>query len=191
MDEYFTGQHEKIVLKAFEDASRLRHFTELDRLSLLVFVVSQECQVVPVGAYKMIPTHELVPNPNFKGLKIEQSKSLENYVHLRRPTLPEKQLLIGILSPIQRAARPSSATTSSTPSARTQSGMAGHCSRTSRGPRSLCAVWYGRATWVTTAQTPTSSAGSTSVTVSAARTSPSSSDPSLPLIPLSSYYNRE
>ena len=42
----------------------------------------------------MIPTHELVNNPNFKGLKIDQSKNLNNYVHLRAPKLPHKKLLI-------------------------------------------------------------------------------------------------
>jgi len=43
----------------------------------------------------MIPTHELILNPNFRGLKIEQSKNLDNYVHLRAPNLPDKKLLIG------------------------------------------------------------------------------------------------
>lgn len=42
----------------------------------------------------MIPTHELACNPNFKGLKIDQSKNLNNYVHLRAPKLSDKKLLI-------------------------------------------------------------------------------------------------
>ena len=48
----------------------------------------------------MIPTHEIVLNPNFKGLKIDQSKNIDNYLHLREPALPEKKLLIGIFSKI-------------------------------------------------------------------------------------------
>lgn len=44
----------------------------------------------------MIPTKELVRNPNFKGLKIDQSRNLDNYVHLREPQLNEKKFLIGI-----------------------------------------------------------------------------------------------
>lgn len=56
MDDYFTGQHEKIILKSFEDIMKAKHFTELDRLSILVHLVEQDCRVVPIGAYKMIPT---------------------------------------------------------------------------------------------------------------------------------------
>ncbi len=43
----------------------------------------------------MIPTHELVPNPDFRGLKITNSKSLDNYLHLRLPKLEEQRTLIG------------------------------------------------------------------------------------------------
>ena len=43
----------------------------------------------------MIPTHELVPNPNFRGLKIQNSKSLDNYLHLRAPRLEQQRTLIG------------------------------------------------------------------------------------------------
>ena len=50
----------------------------------------------------MIPTKELVRNPNFKGLKIDQSKNLDNYVHLREPLIYDKKLLIGIPSTIVR-----------------------------------------------------------------------------------------
>lgn len=58
--------------------------------------IEHDCQVVPVGAFKMIPTHEIVKNPNFRGLKIEQSKSLDNYVHFRFPEDPDKALIVGI-----------------------------------------------------------------------------------------------
>lgn len=87
MDEYFTGQHEKILLRGPDNVRSLvvgeenytvkgKHFTELDRLSCVVELVGQDCSVVPVGAYKMIPTHELTRNPNFRGLKIDQSRLL-------------------------------------------------------------------------------------------------------------------
>jgi len=52
-----------------------KNFTELDRLSLFVSLVSNDCNVVPLGAYRLIPTHELIPNPDFRGLKISQSKN--------------------------------------------------------------------------------------------------------------------
>lgn len=61
----------------------------------MVNVIDDECQVVPIGAYKMIPTHELVVNPDFRGLKIQNSKSLDNYLHLRAPRLEEQKTLIG------------------------------------------------------------------------------------------------
>lgn len=42
----------------------------------------------------MIPTHELIANPDFRGLKIEKSKCLNNYLHLRAPKLEEQKTLI-------------------------------------------------------------------------------------------------
>ncbi len=53
-----------------------KSFTELDRLSIVVHQVDHDCQVVPQGAYKMIPTHELIQNPDFFGLKISESAKL-------------------------------------------------------------------------------------------------------------------
>lgn len=182
IDDYFSGQHEKNLFKGSSEQKavsvggeehfvRSKNFTELDRLSLLVHQVEHDCQVVPLGAYKMIPTHELAPNPNFRGLKIEQSKSLDSFVHLRAPELPEKKLLVGTATDRQRATRPSSGRTSSTPPARTRSGRAGRCRPTSPRPRSPCAAWSGRATWATTAPTPASSAASTWATASRRRIS--------------------
>ena len=37
-------------------------------------MISMNCSIVPVGAYIMIPTHELVANPDFRGLTINKSK---------------------------------------------------------------------------------------------------------------------
>lgn len=48
-------------------------------------MISKQCNVVPLGAYKMIPTHELVQNPEFRGLKVHESKQLDCFVHLRAP----------------------------------------------------------------------------------------------------------
>ena len=120
MDDYFTGQHEKILLKSFEDIMKLKNFTELDRLSVVVHQIDEECKIVPLGAYKMIPTHELIPNPNFKGLKIDHSKNLDNYVHLRAPKLCDKKLLIGTISLIQKVEKHLSVITSSILSAKMQ-----------------------------------------------------------------------
>lgn len=108
LNDFFTGQHEKILVKRSAEGPsksislegeefvvKQKNFTELDRLSIFVHLVDAECQVVPVGAYKMIPTHELIKNPDFRGLKIDQSQSLDNYLHLRAPTHQDKKILIG------------------------------------------------------------------------------------------------
>ena len=50
----------------------------------------------------MIPTHELVINPDFRGLKINDAKNIENYQHLRPPQNEDKKILIGIFFIIDR-----------------------------------------------------------------------------------------
>ena len=59
-----------INLNGEEFSVKAKNFTELDRLSIVVHQIDHDCQVVPLGAFKMIPTHELISNPNFFGLKI-------------------------------------------------------------------------------------------------------------------------
>lgn len=107
MNEFFSGQHEKILMKFQGEANKFvrgpngeelivkqKNFTELDRLALVVALISRDCSVVPLGAYRMTPTHELIQNPEFRGLKLNQSKDPNNYVHLQAPTDPEKKILI-------------------------------------------------------------------------------------------------
>lgn len=70
LNDFFSGQHEKIIIKTQNEAPKIikgpngqdlivkqKNFTELDRLSLFVHLVSHDCSVVPLGAYRMIPTH--------------------------------------------------------------------------------------------------------------------------------------
>lgn len=57
-------------------------------------MISYDCSIVPLGAYKMIPTHELIQNSEFMGLKVLEAKKAENYVHLRYPETQEKKILI-------------------------------------------------------------------------------------------------
>jgi len=69
MSDFFTGQHDKIIVKGSGEASKTIHLdgedfkvktknlTELDRLSIVVHQIDHDCQVVPLGAYKLIPTH--------------------------------------------------------------------------------------------------------------------------------------
>jgi hypothetical protein len=147
MGQFFTGQHEKILIKGATQAGKsislngedfvvkAKNFTELDRLSLVVHQIDQECNVVPVGAYKMIPTHELILNPAFQGLKIAQATSLDNYAHLHPPTQPEKKVLIGTDGSTQTAISAWSGRTSWTPSLRIPSRTAGPCRLTSPRPK--------------------------------------------------------
>lgn len=72
-----------------------KNFTELDRLSCVVHLIEEECQIVPVGAIKILPTHELIHNTAFRGLKIEEGAKLSSYLHYRKPKSEEKKLIIG------------------------------------------------------------------------------------------------
>lgn len=89
------GEAKKTVSIDGEDfVVKTKNFTELDRLSIVVHLVDKDCQVVPLGAYKMLPTHELIQNPSFRGLKMNEAAKLSNFVHLRHPEQREKQILI-------------------------------------------------------------------------------------------------
>jgi radial spoke head protein 9 len=133
LGQFFSGQHEKILIKGGGQAGKAislngedfvvkaKNFTELDRLSLVVHQIDQDCHVVPVGAYKMIPTHELIDNPAFLGLRVAQATALDHYAHLRAPTHPDKKILIGTRGSMQSAINASKGRTSWTPSVRTHS----------------------------------------------------------------------
>ncbi|CAD8211734.1 unnamed protein product [Paramecium pentaurelia] len=98
--EPFTGQHEHIVFKTeeeinFEDSLEIpaqlpaKHFSELERLSFVVQQIEFQCASIPVGSYRLTPTHELI-RKTFKGVKAE----LKNYQHFRAPIRKDKQDLI-------------------------------------------------------------------------------------------------
>ena len=42
----------------------------------------------------MVPTHELVLNPDFRGLKMNQIKDPKSFLHLRTPQQQSKRILI-------------------------------------------------------------------------------------------------
>jgi radial spoke head protein 9 len=68
-----------------------KNFTELDRLAFIVRALETECQIVPIGAYKLTPTHELRPNNAFVGLSRKEGLALEGYQHFRNPVSEEKK----------------------------------------------------------------------------------------------------
>jgi radial spoke head protein 9 len=69
-------------------------FTELDRLAFVVRAIEFDCAVLPIGAAKLTPAHELRFDQSFRGLSIEEANSLQNWQHFREPQTEEKKLAI-------------------------------------------------------------------------------------------------
>jgi len=60
-----------------------KDLTEIDRLRFVVCAIENDCQIAPLGAFKMTAQHQLRRNEAFEGLKKEQAVALDSYVHLR------------------------------------------------------------------------------------------------------------
>jgi hypothetical protein len=60
-----------------------RRLTELERLSFNVREIESETGLVPRGAYYITATGEILKNPAFEGLSLEDSRKLASYVLLR------------------------------------------------------------------------------------------------------------
>jgi radial spoke head protein 9 len=58
-------------------------FIELDRLTTVVYAIENDCQICPVGSFKMTPEHQVRRNEAFQGLSSEDSCRLDNYLHFR------------------------------------------------------------------------------------------------------------
>eukprot|EP01022_Parablepharisma_sp_SALTPOND_P005591 TRINITY_DN1229_c0_g1_i1.p3 TRINITY_DN1229_c0_g1~~TRINITY_DN1229_c0_g1_i1.p3 ORF type:complete len:759 (-),score=89.09 TRINITY_DN1229_c0_g1_i1:9478-11754(-) len=71
-----------------------KNFTELDRLSYVVAAIENDTHVVPLGAFKLFPNHELHRNPHFKGIAKTGLKSKEKYQHFRNVQDIEKKALL-------------------------------------------------------------------------------------------------
>lgn len=81
---------EKKEVKKEEDEEEIvvlpkKNFLEVNRLSMVVKAIENDCQIVPVGAYKMLPNHELRPNSHFYGLDLKAGKDIESWQHFRSP----------------------------------------------------------------------------------------------------------
>ena len=57
--------------------------------------IENDCAIVPIGAVKRTPAHELRFDNSFRGLTIAEANSLENWQHFRDPQSPEKMEQIG------------------------------------------------------------------------------------------------
>eukprot|EP00826_Nyctotherus_ovalis_P028724 TRINITY_DN2265_c0_g1_i4.p1 TRINITY_DN2265_c0_g1~~TRINITY_DN2265_c0_g1_i4.p1 ORF type:complete len:192 (-),score=52.50 TRINITY_DN2265_c0_g1_i4:142-717(-) len=60
-----------------------KNFTELDRLAYVVSAIDNDTHVVPLGAFKLTPEHELNRNIYFKGLDKSEVGMEERYLHFR------------------------------------------------------------------------------------------------------------
>lgn len=110
MTTFFTGEHEKVLqtvphkneepIDLDSESIELptgdvpKDFTELDRLSFVVHKIEKDCHVVPQGAYKLTPIHEIRQNDLFQGLTKEEMEKIEMYQHFRVPETTEKKELL-------------------------------------------------------------------------------------------------
>lgn len=89
---------EKKLLEDTDDEKELKvppkNFTELDRLAYVVRAIDVDCSIVPVGAFRLTPNHELRYNDEFKGLSLADLKNPEKFMHFRNPQTVEKQEFI-------------------------------------------------------------------------------------------------
>lgn len=52
-------------------------------MAYVVYAIENDCQLCPVGSFKMIPTHQVRRNEAFKGLSHSDATNLNNYMHFR------------------------------------------------------------------------------------------------------------
>lgn len=62
-----------------------KNFTELDRLAYTVRAIETDCSLVPIGAFKLTPSHELRYNDTFCGLNMTDANRIECYQHFTAP----------------------------------------------------------------------------------------------------------
>lgn len=60
-----------------------RDLTELDRLTFVVYAIENDCQICPVGSFKMTSEHQVRRNEAFCGLAKDQAANLDCYAHFR------------------------------------------------------------------------------------------------------------
>lgn len=68
-----------------------KELTEIDRVNYVVNAIETDCQIAPVGAYKMTAQHQVRRNEAFKGLAPEQSLHPSCYLHFRNVLDEEKK----------------------------------------------------------------------------------------------------
>ena len=87
----YSNLDEELVGDSFKPKIKKKNMTETDRLSIVVRAIDRDCQVVPVGGFKMLPINELRRNDLFEGLNSEDLDKKEKYVHFRPVENQEKK----------------------------------------------------------------------------------------------------
>lgn len=65
--------------------------TELDRLTFCVYAIENDCQICPVGSFKMTSEHQVRRNEAFQGLCHQSGQDICNYAHFRNVQSLEKK----------------------------------------------------------------------------------------------------
>jgi hypothetical protein len=104
LDYLFSGEFDTVLVESTEAPKVIdaaagiilppKHFTELDRLAVVVSQINEACSCVPKGAMKCIPTQEVLVNEGFCGLSPEDAICLSNWQHLRSIRQEDKKSLV-------------------------------------------------------------------------------------------------
>lgn len=60
-----------------------KELVEIDRVKYVVYSIENDCQIAPLGAFKMTSQHQVRRNEAFRGLEQNNCLSLSSYVHFR------------------------------------------------------------------------------------------------------------
>lgn len=60
-----------------------KNLTELDRLATIVMAIENDCQICPLGAYRLTPEHQMRRASAFSGLNGDTAQDLSSYMHFR------------------------------------------------------------------------------------------------------------
>lgn len=68
-----------------------KNLTELDRLATVVLAIENDCQLCPLGAFKMTPEHQLRRDAAFRGLSGDAAQRMGSYMHFRNVQSADKK----------------------------------------------------------------------------------------------------
>ncbi len=69
-------------------------FSEAHRLMEVIARIETDCNLVPVGAFVVTPTHQIVRDSSFGGLSASEANQLERYAHFRKPLHPSRRAIL-------------------------------------------------------------------------------------------------